>query len=271
MWGKFEIEKKKRRNTSTHLIRVDASIIDKVGVVNLGVDPLALVGRVVNLAGLPLALVLGVVNHRGLPLAVHVIVPVLGLLGLRVRDVLGLVPIGRLLVLGVGNGLGINPVRRLALAGVVDLARQQERPVVVQRAGLDLVVVNAHLVRVVGLDNQRVQVARLVSLAGDGLLAVQVLALVREDDVDLWEKVASMNVSDEMRTKTKAKRNNKSNNNNYCNNNNNNNNNNYYYCNNNNTSQSRSKHHTPTTTNINKHSHTNPPCECRGRKCQGRT
>lgn len=71
------------------------------GVVNLGVDPRALVGGVIDLARLPFALVLRVVDHGWLPLAVHVIVPVLWLSGVRVGDVLRLVPVLGLGVLGV--------------------------------------------------------------------------------------------------------------------------------------------------------------------------
>ena len=66
-------------------------------------DPDALVGGVVDLAGFPLALVLGVVDHRWLPLAVHLVVPVLGLGGVGVGDVLGLLPVLGLGVLGVVN------------------------------------------------------------------------------------------------------------------------------------------------------------------------
>ncbi len=86
--------------------------MEVLGVVDLGVDPLALVGGVGDLAGLPLALVGGVGNLRGLPAAVHVIIPVLGLLGLGVSNGLGLVPVLGLLVLRIGDGLLIDPVLR---------------------------------------------------------------------------------------------------------------------------------------------------------------
>ena len=46
-----------------------------------------------DLPWLPLSLVLWVVNHGRLPLSVHLIVPVLGLCGVGVGDVLGLVPV----------------------------------------------------------------------------------------------------------------------------------------------------------------------------------
>ena len=48
-----------------------------------------------KLPWLPLSLVLGVVDHGRLPLAVHLVVPILGLGGVRVGDVLGFVPILR--------------------------------------------------------------------------------------------------------------------------------------------------------------------------------
>ena len=48
-----------------------------------------------KLPWLPLSLVLGVVDHGRLPLAVHLVVPVLGLRGVRVGDVLGFVPVLR--------------------------------------------------------------------------------------------------------------------------------------------------------------------------------
>lgn len=38
-------------------------------------------------------LVLGVRDHGWLPLAVHIFVPVIGLLGIRIRNVLGFIPV----------------------------------------------------------------------------------------------------------------------------------------------------------------------------------
>merc|ERR1719232_2408479 len=49
-----------------------------VGVLDLGVDPLALVLGVVDLAGFPFALVVGVVDHGGFPFAVHFVIPIFG-------------------------------------------------------------------------------------------------------------------------------------------------------------------------------------------------
>ena len=51
----------------------------ELGIVDHGVDPLALVSGVVDLAGLPLTLELRVVDHGWLPFAVHLIIPILRL------------------------------------------------------------------------------------------------------------------------------------------------------------------------------------------------
>ncbi len=82
----------------TYIIGVDVLVINKVGVVDLWVNPLALVRGIGDLASLPFALVLWVFDLRGLPLAIHVIIPILGLLG------------G-----GIGNELRLLPVRRLGI------------------------------------------------------------------------------------------------------------------------------------------------------------
>ena len=58
-------------------------------------------------------LVLRVIDHRGLPLSVHLIVPVVGLLGVRVRDVFRLVPVLGFGVLRVVDLLTLIPVIRL--------------------------------------------------------------------------------------------------------------------------------------------------------------
>merc|ERR1719322_1410711 len=149
-----------------------ADLLDVVGVVlwvgDHGVDPLALVVGVVDLPGLPLALEVGVVDHGGLPLAVHLVVPVLGLGGIGVGHVLRLVPV-----------LGLGRLR------VLDLLGREEVPVVLEGAGLDLLVVDEHLVLSVGLHDERVEVGVDVVLAAHLLLGQQVLALVVEDDVHL--------------------------------------------------------------------------------------
>ena len=91
-----------------------------LGVGDHGVDPLALVAGVVNLPRLPLALEVGVVDHGGLPLAVHLVVPVLGLGGVRVGDVLGLIPVLGLAVLWVVDLLLVVPILGLGGLGVLD-------------------------------------------------------------------------------------------------------------------------------------------------------
>ena len=72
-----------------------------------------------NIPGLPLSLVLGVIDHRRLPLSVHLVVPVLGLGGVRVGDVLRLLPVLWLAVLGVVNLGTVNPVLGLLGLGVL--------------------------------------------------------------------------------------------------------------------------------------------------------
>merc|ERR1719474_1131286 len=89
-------------------------------VVDLRVHPGALVVGVVNLPWLPLSLVLGVVDHGRLPLAVHLVVPVLGLRGVRVGDVLGFVPVLGLGILGVIELGLVNPVVGLLGLRVLD-------------------------------------------------------------------------------------------------------------------------------------------------------
>lgn len=73
----------------------------------------------------------------------------------------------------------------LGLGRVVDLLGEKKVEVVVQRATLNLDVVDLDLVGVVRVDNESVQVGKLIRLAGNGLLGQEILALVREDDVDL--------------------------------------------------------------------------------------
>eukprot|EP00123_Amoebidium_parasiticum_P006625 comp17537_c0_seq1/m.17095 comp17537_c0_seq1/g.17095 ORF comp17537_c0_seq1/g.17095 comp17537_c0_seq1/m.17095 type:complete len:403 (+) comp17537_c0_seq1:258-1466(+) len=131
------------------LVQVEVVVGLVLGVGDLGLDPLALVGRVVDLLGGPGALVLGVGDLGGLPLTIILIIPVLGLLGI----------------------------------GVVDLLGRQEVPVLLELAAGGLLKVNQDLVGVVGLDNKGVQVGRLVVLSRDIDLLEQVLALVGEDDV----------------------------------------------------------------------------------------
>merc|ERR1719499_151574 len=154
-----------------------ADLLDVVGVVlrvgDHGVDPLALVVGVVDLPGLPLALEVGVVDHGGLPLAVHLVVPVLGLGGIGVGHVLRLVPVLGLAVLGVVDLLLVVPVLGLGRLRVLDLLGREEVPVVLEGAGLDLLVVDEHLVLSVGLHDERVEMGVDVVLAAHLLLGQQ--------------------------------------------------------------------------------------------------
>ena len=126
---------------------------------------------------------------------VLVVVPVVGLGGLGVGQLGGdVVPARRLDVLGVGHLRRVDPVGGLGRGGVLDLLGLQEVKVVAQRARLDLGAVNLHLVRVVGLDDERVAVRLLVRLALDRLLRLQVvlLRLAVEDHVRLARRVAAL-------------------------------------------------------------------------------
>jgi hypothetical protein len=97
--------------------------------------------------------------------------------------VLRLVPIGGLRVLGVVDLLLVVPVLGLLRLGILDLLGRQEVPVLVQGAGLCLLVVDQNLVGAVSVDDEGVEVGEDVVLAADLLLDQVVLALVAEDDV----------------------------------------------------------------------------------------
>ena len=75
-------------------------------------DPRSLVVGVGDLLRLPFAFVFGVVDHGWFPLAIHLIVPIVGLGGDRVGDVLWLVPVFWLLVILVIDLLTVIPVFR---------------------------------------------------------------------------------------------------------------------------------------------------------------
>eukprot|EP00760_Papus_ankaliazontas_P028153 PhM_4_TR3556/c0_g1_i1/m.67876 len=155
--------------------------------------PLALVRGVGDALRLPLPLELGVGDLRGLPLAVLRLIPVVGLLGVGVGDGLGLlVPVLGLLVLGVVHLGLVDPVGGLLVAGVVDLLGLQELPVLLEAAALAALAVDAHLVRVVGVEDEGVDVRELVVLAAGLLLPQQVLAVVVEDEVDLLRVAADV-------------------------------------------------------------------------------
>lgn len=69
-----------------------------------------------------------------------------------------------LLIVRVSNLLPVVPVLRLLGFWVLDSFGRQEVPVVLQTARLHFLIINLDLVRVVWVDNQRVQVAVLIVL-----------------------------------------------------------------------------------------------------------
>lgn len=189
------------------------------GVVNQRSGPLALVCRVGSHWGLPGTtardfLTLGVRNLRGDPVTILLVIPVLGLLGLRVRDSGGLVlePVVRLggslvnnlewsvlvpvLWLGslrVGHLSLFDPGGGLLVLGVVNLLLRVDRggEVLEEGTGLDRLAVDLNLKRLVGVDNERVERALLGDARHGGSLEVLLLVLaslgvlVAEDEVDL--------------------------------------------------------------------------------------
>lgn len=72
----------------------------------------------------------------------------------------------RLRVSGVVDLFSVVPVLWLLGLGVLDLLGRQHVPVLLHAAGLHLLVVDLHLVRLVWVQDQRVQVAELVVLGG---------------------------------------------------------------------------------------------------------
>lgn len=70
------------------------------------------------------------------------------------------------LVVRVGNLLPVIPVLWLFGFRVLNLFGRQDVPVILQTAGFDLLIVDLHLVSVVRVDNQRVQVTVLIILHG---------------------------------------------------------------------------------------------------------
>merc|ERR1712086_98314 len=147
---------------------------------------ISLILGVGNPLGLPLTLEVRVIDLRRLPGAVGLIIPVIWLSGLRIGD-LGrnvIVALWLLFLWVVDLGL-IDPVVWLLLIRVADLLRLEEVPALLEAAGVNLVHVNLHLVGVVWLDDEGVQVREGVALATNLLLLVEVLPLVVEDHVSL--------------------------------------------------------------------------------------
>merc|ERR1719334_2760216 len=135
---------------STNVTVLVESVIGFVfWVVNLGVDPFSFVSWVVDLLWLPFTLVVWVVDLWGFPFTIHLIIPVVGLLGVGVRDVLGLVPIFGFLVFWVINLLALIPILRFLCFRILDLFGCQEVPVSLKLSTFFFLVVNLHLVSIV--------------------------------------------------------------------------------------------------------------------------
>merc|ERR1719198_1075976 len=123
-------------------ILVERIIILVLGVRNLPGLPDALVCGVGDTLGIPLTLVLRIVLHGRLPLAILLIVPVVGLLRLGIHNALLLNPVCRLGHLRVVNHGIIDPVNGLLVIGVGDLLWLQHLPVLLQRALIDLLLID---------------------------------------------------------------------------------------------------------------------------------
>lgn len=74
----------------------------------------------------------------------------------------------RLGVVGVVDLGAVVPVLWFLGLGVLDRLGGQEVPVLLQRAGLHLLVVDLHLVRLVWVQDQGVQVGELIILKANG-------------------------------------------------------------------------------------------------------
>ena len=226
--------KENRKTYSTHGLQVSGGLVLKVGGVgNLARRPGTLVGRVVNQRSGPLALVLGVLLHRRRPgtasrdlvalgvgdsgrdpVTILLIIPVLRLLGLRVRNAGGfilkpvirnggiliddlegsfLIPVLGLPGFGVRDLGLVNPRGGLLVLGVINLLGGVDRRVEVfeEVAFLDSLAVNQDLEGLIGPDDQGIERSNLGGASGRGRLQVLLLVfaglgvLVTEDKVDL--------------------------------------------------------------------------------------
>lgn len=219
---------------SSHRLKVGGSLVLKVvRVGDLARSPGSLVGGVVNERCRPLALVLRVLLHRGgpgatsgdigtsgigdgrsEPVTILLVIPVFGLLGLRIGDgqwlilqpvfrlsgflvdnLIGslLIPVFRLGSFGVSDLDFVNPVTRLLVLGVVNLLGGVDSgsKVLQESTVLDVVAVNQDLEGLVGLDDEGVDGGGLLGArdwrAGHVLLLVftSLGVLVFEDEVNL--------------------------------------------------------------------------------------
>merc|ERR1719216_472250 len=132
---------------------------------------------VVNLWMNPFALVCWVVNLFWLPLTVHLIIPVIWFLGLWVRDVLRLVPVFWFRILWVINLLVVFPIFWFLGIWVRDFLWSKEVPISFKISTLNFLVVCLH--------NQSIQVSEHIIFTADILLDEEILAFVSKDDMDL--------------------------------------------------------------------------------------
>mmetsp|Transcript_30205 Transcript_30205/g.86214 ORF Transcript_30205/g.86214 Transcript_30205/m.86214 type:complete len:337 (+) Transcript_30205:278-1288(+) len=168
---------------------VHALVVLVVGVWDHWVDPLALVIGVVDHFLLPWSLVFWVVNHRRFPFTIVLVIPVLGFGGIRVGDFRrNIVPAFWLFVLGVRHFGLIHPVGGLGGVGVLDFLFGQEVEVLIQSSLSHRLVVNENLERVVGVQDESVQMRQVVCFRGNFLLDEQIIVLLVgvENDVGLF-------------------------------------------------------------------------------------
>ena len=226
---------------STNGLKVGGSlVIVVIRVLDLPRSPNTLVGRVVDEIRRPLALVgriplhrrlpfaaarnfvtLGVGDRRRNPVTIFLIIPILGLLSLRVGNGLGLVfkpvfglrgffvndlegcilvPVVRLLGIGIRDAGLINPILRFLVVWVFNLLRGVNRrgEVFMEGSVADGLSIDLDLEALVGLDNERVEGGGLDDASQGRVLEVLLLVLaglgvlVAEDEVDLESQLGSL-------------------------------------------------------------------------------
>merc|ERR1740128_299897 len=128
--------------------------------------------------------VFGVVDHGGFPFTVHLIVPIFGLLGLRISNVFGLFPVFRLDIFRVINLGSLVPVFGFLGFRILDGLGREEVPVSFQISRLNFFIVDQDFIGLVRFDNQSVQVGVDIILWSNFFLDQMVLSLVVEDNMD---------------------------------------------------------------------------------------
>lgn len=96
-----------------------------------------------------------------------------------------LVPIFRLSIVRISNGGAVIPIVGLLGFWVLDLLGWKEVPVLLEFTRLSFFIVNKDFVGVVRIDNEGIQMGKYVILATDFLLDQMVLTLVIEDYMNL--------------------------------------------------------------------------------------